>query len=377
MRPSVNPSVEPPRRYGPPWGVVIAVGLLLLLEAVLRRANPSGVLPASMDRELAYRQVVPELLGFGAPEVVVIGSSRARRAVLAPRLRAALAARRDRPSVGNFALGGAESEEIEAVVRRLLEASPRPRLLVWAISPREFEPRTERPVPQVGYLWRVSDWARSRASLGSPADALLPDALRNEAARASYLLRYRFAIRDLVEDPPKRVGRTLADLFTGKRRDATVHGGIDPKLRGKDKNRVLEVDRGQVEKFVGDAYAAPDWPKNYQAEHFRGALAAAREARIPLLIVELPLHPLLVSTLPAGTIDRFRAFVTDAAGQSGATFVTIDALSANLELTDFHEHSHVNLRGAEKYTEALAPVVRTALDKTERPRKRKSDASRR
>src|SRR5688572_24607628 len=93
MRDSVNPSVQPRSSYGPPWGLVTAVALLLLLEAVLRLANPRGVLPASRDRELAYRGVVPELLAYGAPDVAIIGSSRARQAVLAPQLSNALGGR--------------------------------------------------------------------------------------------------------------------------------------------------------------------------------------------------------------------------------------------------------------------------------------------
>ena len=86
MNAPVKPSVERRPRRGPPWGLVIAIGLLLVLEAALRVKNPRGVLPASMDRELAYRQVVPELLGHGAPDVAIVGSSRARRAVQPTRL---------------------------------------------------------------------------------------------------------------------------------------------------------------------------------------------------------------------------------------------------------------------------------------------------
>lgn len=371
MNAPVKPSVERRPRRGPPWGLVIAIGLLLVLETALRVKNPRGVLPASMDRELAYRQVVPELLGYGAPDVAIIGSSRARRAVLAPQLRSALGTKRSRPLVGNFALGGAEAEEVESAIRRLLEASPRPRLVVWAISPREFEPRARRPVLQVGYLWRVADWARARRTLGSAADALLPDALRNEAARHSLVIRYRFAIRDLMEDPSRRWGPELANIFAGKRQNATVHGAIDPKHRGKDKYGVLDVDRERIEQFIGDKYTAPDWPQNYQAEHFHAALSAARAAGVPLLLVELPLHPLLESTLPPGTLPRFRSFVSKAAQDHGATFVTLDKLELELVTDDFHEHSHVNLRGAEKYTTAIAPVVASLLPQAEEARRGK------
>jgi hypothetical protein len=351
------------RRLGPPWGLAIAAGLLLLLELVLRLMNPRGVLPATMDRELAYRAVVPELLGFGAPDVAIIGSSRARRAVLAPALRSALGRKRGRVSVGNFALGGAESEEIEAAVRRLLETSPPPRLLVWPISPREFEPRTERPVKQVGYLWRVPDWARARKALGAAADAHLPNAVRNELARHSYVIRYRFATRDLVEDRPRRWRRDLFDVLTGERGEATLHGAIDPKFKSKSKNKVMEVDQDRVEKFIGRAYEASDWPRNYQSEHFRAALGVARARKVPVLLVELPLHPTLEAAFPPRTVERFRSFVEETARREGAAFVALERLDVRFVLTDFQEHSHVNYRGAQKYTNALTPIVRAHLEK--------------
>src|SRR5262245_41660696 len=79
------------RAVGRPFGLLVAVGLLVLLEGALRLLNPYGVLPSSEDRELAYREVGPELRAFGAPDVTIVGSSRARRAVIMPLLRGYLA----------------------------------------------------------------------------------------------------------------------------------------------------------------------------------------------------------------------------------------------------------------------------------------------
>jgi hypothetical protein len=46
--------------------------------------------------------------------------------------------------------------------------------------------------------------------------------------------------------------------------------------------------------------------------------------------------------------------------------VVVDRLRLNLTPRDFHEHSHVNYRGAQKYTDGLSAVVRSELRKRER-----------
>jgi hypothetical protein len=350
------------RSPGPPWALATAVGLLLVFELALRLFNPRGLLATPEDRELAYRGVVPELAAYGAPDVAVVGSSRARRGVTAPLLRSLLRERRIRVRLGNFALGGAMSEEIEVAVRRLLEASPPPRLLVWPISPREFEERGARPVAQVGYLWRPSDWWSSRRRIGSRADALLPDAIRNEAARHSLFVRYRFALRDLVERPPKRrFGETLRDIFAGNRGDTPLHGDIDRRFASSRRNEHVRLDARRVASGVSASYGYANWPRNYQAEHFEGALRAVREAGVELLLVELPLHPLLEAALPPKTTEKFRAFVGEWARRHGASFVTTAELETRFEEVDFSDSSHVNYRGSEKFTTAIAPHVARRL----------------
>src|SRR5687767_7870445 len=101
----VSAPVGTPRIDRRPWGLFSALLLLIVLEVVLRALNPTGVLLSGTDDERAYRGVVPELLAFGAPDVAIVGSSRARRGVIAPLVRDALATLKRDVRVGNFALG--------------------------------------------------------------------------------------------------------------------------------------------------------------------------------------------------------------------------------------------------------------------------------
>jgi hypothetical protein len=335
---------------------------LLALELVLRALNPLGVVPAPPDRELSYRGVAAELASYGAPEVAVVGSSRARRAVMAPLLRQFLKKQGNRVRVGNFALGGAMAEEIEVAVRRLTEASPPPSLIVWPIASREFEGRPLRPVSQVRYLWRPRDWWRARTELGSSADPLLPDAVRNEAARHSLLVRYRFTIRDLVAEPPRRnLVPTLANTFMGRRGPTTLHGDVDPKFLRPDADRSHNVSSRRVKAYIGNAYTEPDWPRNYQAQHLERALFDLKRAGIPIVFFELPSHPLLEELMPAGTSHKFREHMRGVASRHRVPFVSLEELSVAFEKADFREQSHLNRGGAEKYTSAIAPWVARSL----------------
>jgi hypothetical protein len=116
---------------------------------------------------------------------------------------------------------------------------------------------------------------------------------------------------------------------------------------------------------------------NYQAEHLEGAVRSAQRARVPLLLVELPLHPLLGELLPPGTIARFRRYLRHVASRDNVSFVTLGDLGVSFEANDFLDSSHMNGRGAEKYTTAIAPHVAKAFQATPgRKERRRTDAAR-
>jgi hypothetical protein len=336
--------------------------LLVVIELALRLASPSGVLTEGDDRALDYRGIAPELAAYGAPALAVIGSSRARRGVLAPLLRSLLAQQGIRVRVGNFALGGAQAEEIELVVRRLTEVKKPPKLMVWPITAREFETRDQYPSNNVRYLWRPNDWWTGRATSGHAADRHLPDALRNELARSSWVLRYRFALKDMLQDPPREglLAAMREVIAPRERRNTPLHGGVHRSHLGPSRNRSRPLEMADVKKYVGDEYREPEWPRNYQATHLESSIRRAHAAGIDILFVEVPPHRMLDAAMPPRTTEKFRAYMLSVAARFGSTFVPAPELGVAFEPRDFAEQSHLNYRGAEKYTRALAPLVQNA-----------------
>lgn len=363
------------RKAGPPWGLASALSLLLLLEVALRGLNPAGrIAVGSEESDLGYRSV-PFELEAGVPDVLVVGSSRARRGVLSPALSQALAAANRPSSVKNFALAGAEAEEVELVVRRIAEAKQHPKLIVWALSARELESRDERPSSHVRYLWRPQDWRRARRDVGGQADRYLPHAVRNEAARWSYIARYRFELREVLQESPRNLTwQRLSRIIAPEREPSTpMQGGMPSIFRKSDRNEAKSVSRARVKRYLGKAYREQGWPRIYQAEHLQAAVRSAQSAGIPILLVEVPVHEMLERAMPRGTQQRFRKYLQEVEDRYQVPVVSVEELPERFEPEDFREQSHLNYRGAVKYTRAVAPLVVQALGGVPSPSRATSD----
>jgi hypothetical protein len=347
----------------PPWGLALALALLLGLELVLRSLNPKGA-PGRIGgaHEGGYRTVVHGI-EQGVGDVVVIGSSRARRGVLAPVLKDALQKRSLSSSVTNFSLNAAQAEELELLVRRLGESSPRPKLLVWAITARELEERDHFPSRYSHYLVRPSDWLEKRRQLGSSIDAYLPAALRNEAARWSFIARYRFSLRDQVTDPPvEDAWQAFKEVFVPEpAQPSPMEGGLPSSAFSSKRNATRKLSKRRVKEYLGDAYTQPNWPHNYQAASLEAAVEHAQRLGIDWLIIEIPVHEMLEANMPPKTQQKFRSYMGDVGKRHGVRFVSVERLEASFDTRDFVEQSHLNYRGSVKYTEAIAPFVAEAL----------------
>jgi hypothetical protein len=322
--------------------------------------NPKGLLPLSVaDREIDYHNVASELGAFGSPDVMVLGSSHARRAISAPHLRDALNADARGLRIANFSLGGARAEEVEAVIHRLVETQSLPKLVIWPFSPLELQRRRVHPAAQAGYNWHVEDWWLARTRGEEEPDRLLPGAIRNQIATVSLLMRYRFFVQSVLEAPLSKIGRKIGKMLRPSGTEAgPMRGDLHPSFRRSNAKAAGRVTRQQALKRVQAVIQEPGWPaRGHQAMHVEGGLATLRKAGIPVLLLELPLHPTFEKLTTPRTLSRMRKYLAREAKRFDARFVPLSALNQSFSARDFTDSSHANLRGAMKYTRAIARVV--------------------
>ena len=102
-----------------------------------RDVNPSSFNNPQLDEKLAiYRQRVAQQ---GAPDILILGSSRALRGVEPQALKKALAAQGyGEIDIFNFGVNGATAQLVDFLLRHCLTAEQLPKMIVWADGARAF-----------------------------------------------------------------------------------------------------------------------------------------------------------------------------------------------------------------------------------------------
>lgn len=106
------------------------------LESILPGFDYPSFNSVQLDEQLRlYLRYVSE---NGAPDVLIVGSSRALRGVAPMTLQEALADRYPGLKVFNFGINGATAQVVDFVVRQLLPPEQLPKLILWADGARAF-----------------------------------------------------------------------------------------------------------------------------------------------------------------------------------------------------------------------------------------------
>ena len=131
-----NPSPAAGALTGAPTSKALVAAQLQQKAVVDATRSPYPTFNArQLDEKLVlYRQYIEK---SGAPDVVVVGSSRAMRGVDPTALQQALAAQ-GYPGlkIFNFGVNGATAQVVDLIVRRLLPAEKMPKLIIWADGSR-------------------------------------------------------------------------------------------------------------------------------------------------------------------------------------------------------------------------------------------------
>lgn len=354
----------------PPWALLFAILLVLVAEVGLRSVRSSGVVPFESG-EGEYRSLVVELWRIGAPEVVVIGSSRAREAILGKELGKRLKGRFGcAPKVGNYALPGGHAQEAGLALQRILDASPGPSLVLYGVGPRQLLAKP-RPLVNSAYLWTPAQWLDARRRWGKAADPYLGQVVRTALSRHSWLVRYapeahaalHITSDDLTRSDPtwsagiSRLWRPKSrSRYDPKRGHTTSWNRLKPEAH---RNVSPKRTREYLAKVLGEGrtYALDAWQVTQLEESVERLMAAG----VPVVLFGVPMSQAMRDVIPPHIEPDFLALMEGLSERYGVPWLPESTLSGPLPAHMFREQSHVNLAGAVRWTDHLARSLPAGL----------------
>ncbi len=314
-------------------GLLVSLGLLGLAELGSRWLRSDFPLGYYMAEGEAF--AVRENLNRQDPDLVILGSSRAREALALSRL--------DREAA-NLAFAAATAEENAAIMRVLIRKAHKPALVIYAITPRQLY--GSKPAYAQGPLfWNLDDYQLECAAHQSacpPRSQIVHNNLQAGSGLFGLRSSLRGVLHNWVEDKhfaenPVQGGRSI---WHQRGPELSLLGGM--------------VDEDRVQAYVRRLLVDGAYPMgDYQLDRLTEIVELARQNGIGLVLVETPVAPILRRHLPPDVYPRFHQMITELSQEKGVAWVKLDELNLRLLDADFLDQSHLNLRGAVRFTDAL------------------------
>ncbi len=342
-------SISSSRSIRVPKAGLGAVMLFVGLEVALRTCSGPALLPCTREAPDTYDAIRLHLERWQPVDLAIVGSSRAREAFDAGGIRSVLAPLR---TVGNFAASGARATEVELIVEEVLKRDPPPKIMIYGVSPYQLS-MGENLSDLDARFWSLRDWWDGWAG-GRTNTRDLAAVLRTSLARRWFTFALRPRFREFVgrgEGAPQ-----LASASCHIRGDLTPFQTHEPTRS----LRTRPVSAARVRRYLERCMVGAEYPFDpRQAAALDRVVETARKAGVPIVLAVLPLSDILVAGYPPGTRERFDRHVEQVSQAEGV--LLLRASDVELGLDDFLEQSHLNLRGARRYTQSLIPRLRELL----------------
>jgi hypothetical protein len=330
---------------------------IVLCEVALRATGWPRAIPYELGGE-EYNAVAAALNRDDAPEILVVGSSRAREAINLPLLKQVLSERAGRDvSVGSCAVSGAHTSDVEAIVSRALRTKNPPKYILYGIAERDIN-RTGGAFDQATRFWNLDDLRGVMAAHG--AGKILPElatVARNEIGRHFRLLGMREQIR-----------LTVRQKLTGTHRDAKetlIYGQLTDWQKGSPRRslQTKPAPRERVLQNIRD-FQRREYPDVNLIACLERTIARFGNGKTELILFEVPPSRAVRKALPPNVYPSFLQTVDEQTkGKPDVQFFTTNRLALDLGDRDFREMAHLNLNGATKMTQALVDAIYPAKKK--------------
>jgi len=332
---------------------------LLVIDTLVRFAFPPEKLLPFMQAEAAvYSRKVAAFLSRPPPDVLFIGSSRMRNAVIPKRFAASLSQHLGRPARAyNLGLMGAKLEEYLAIVYSHMPDPP-PAYVVIGLSGTEVV-RAHHFTYASRFLWRTPDIAGylRRTPFAKLKAKRVEQYIESVISRSWYLLENRYALSSMMY-------HVLDPSFIHEK-EMVQRGG----LKGNFPSQVLSEDgyapppgpvpllnvqlRADPDSVLIHAGALWDDPKIFGEEGaglLRKITSKIRGMKSKVAIVETPPSPHLQKLGPVVNSVPFREWMTETAKELGVLFVPFPPEETGLTDQYYMDANHLTPEGAKRYT---------------------------
>ncbi len=388
LSPSLPPSTQPvpDKPYTPSRG---------LYTASLENSPYPSFNNPQLDKKLALYYDRVSL--SGAPDVLIIGSSRALRGIDPVALQHALAARGYRDvSVFNFGINGATAQFANLLVQKILLPNQLPKLIIWADGSRAFN---SGRIDGTYEALTTSESYRLKPLLSPAALAKLPSTNLDSAVAAPTVTTpvlldinrsyqevsqwFDRALSTVSATYPQRdqLKTLLRDKFT-----AAIPAPAKPAapvlpsaLAPEDQTSLLQSDTdgflslsvqfNPATYYQQYARVPGDYDNDYRSFRLQGEQAEAlqslatftRDRNIPLVVVNLPLTTEYLDQPRRNYEQQFLQYMLDASRTNGFIFRDLSELWAS-DNDYFSDPSHLNRYGAYAVAQHIAQDPMIAWD---------------
>ena len=341
--------------------------------AAARSNNPSFDNRILNEKLALYQQHVAE---HGAPDILIVGSSRAMRGVDPKIVNQALEAQGDNPlDIFNFGINGATAQVVEVLIRQILSPEQLPKLIIWADGARAFnssrpDPTYEAIINSAGFQALQSGNFPQLAGGSPPNQLSVPQRLTTSYETGENWLNNSLAEFSFAYNQRQEIKGWLQDNFA-QVLDSTPIPAMEQNAQasvGKEESFTMDLDGFLPisQRFNPQTYYQnhPQVPGLYDGDYhnFRldgkqydaliSLLELIKEQEIKLVFVNTPLTDIYLDSVRSKYEQEFSQYIQQFANNQDLVFIDL-AHRWTKQYGLFSDPSHLNRYGAVQVSRQL------------------------
>jgi hypothetical protein len=364
-------------------GLGIAIGGDFSLKYALDTSyapsdNTAAVAQLSFNNPLLEQKLADyqnRCLTQGAPDILIVGSSRALRGVDPAVLRNNLIGKNPNPQIYNFGINGATAQVVDLILRHLLTPAQLPKMVIWADGSRAFNSgRLDRTYDTIASSDRYRKLAITSGLKNSTSSILqaqssfqntyqaIDTAIDLQLAEISPVYHHRDRLKALLQSQVPFVMQITDSNDSSLSNDPMA--SINERDINADGFLSLKLQFNPTTYYHKYTKVSGDSDGDYANFQLHGTQDSALKAtidllnarKIPLVFVNLPLSDIYLDKYRRQHEETFRKYMEKLMNSRKITFVDMNGLLAK-QYDRFSDPSHLNQAGATAVSEYLTQTT--------------------